>query len=248
MFNVLRWLRWPITIVCLCLLIAGGMVIFNSQWVRIEAVQIDIAKDSNQDLLFQRIRQSLTQQFKPFEGRYFWQVPLKTVYEITSRDKRVKSASVYREFPSRLRIEIEPHTPVLAYLGRDGRMYPVATDATLLPALPVADVPDMPILRGDELNDEPELREKALALLQSFPDDGLMAKSKVSEIIHTKKDGFKVFVSGAVAVVQMGDTDFGPKVSRVQKVLSYLDSRNIKGRVIDARFSKKVVVRVRKAP
>jgi len=248
MLKVLRWLRWPITITCLCVLIAGGVLIFNSQWVRIESVQIDLVKNSNEDLLFQRIRASLTQQFKSYEGRYFWQVPLRSVYEITSKDKRVKNAAVFREFPSRLRIEIEPHTPMLAYLARDGRVYPVATDATLLPALPVADAPDLPILRGEELNDEPELREKALELLRSLPEDGLLAKNKISEIIHSKKDGFKVFVGGADTEVQMGDTDFGPKVSRVQKVLGYLDSRNIKGRVIDARFSKKVVVRVRKAP
>jgi cell division septal protein FtsQ len=248
MFLVLKWLRWPIAILCLCVLVLGGVLVFNSQWVKIEAVQIDLAKNSNEDLLFQRIRQSLTSQFKSYEGRYFWQVPLKTVFEITSKDKRVKAAAVFREFPSRLRIEIEPHTPMLAYLARDGRIYPVATDATLLPALQVADAPDLPLLRGDELNDELTLREKALELLQTFPDDGLMAKYKVSEIIHTKKDGFNVFINGADAEVQMGDTDFGPKVSRVQKVLGYLDSRNIKGRVIDARFSKKVVVRVRKAP
>lgn len=241
-------LRWPITICCLCLLIAGGMVLFDSPWIRIQSVQIDLAKSSNEDLLFQRIRQSLTQQFKAYEGRYFWQVPLKSVFDVTSKDKRVKNAAVFREFPSRLRIEIEPHTPMLAYLSRDGRVYPVATDATLLPALPISDAPDLPILRGEELNDEPRLREKALELLQSLPDEGLISKDKVSEIIHTKKDGFKIFISQADAEVQMGDTDFGPKISRVQKVLSYLDSRNIKGRVIDARFSKKVVVRVRKAP
>jgi cell division septal protein FtsQ len=248
MFRVLNWLRRPIAIFCLCSLVLGGVLAFNSQWVKIESVQIDLAKHSDEDLLFQRIRQNLASQFKGFEGRYFWQVPLKTVFDVTSKDKRVKAVSVFREFPSRLRIEIEPHTPMLAYLARDGRIYPVATDATLLPALPVADAPDLPILRGDELNDELSLREKALDLLRTFPDEGLMAKDRVSEIIHTKKDGFKVFINGADSEVQMGDTDFGPKVSRVQKVLGYLDSRNIKGRVIDARFSKKVVVRVRKAP
>ncbi len=248
MDRIKKYVRWPIAFVCLGMLVAGGLLTYNTHWIRIETVQIELVENSNQDLLFQRIRQNLAQQFKAFEGRYFWQVPLTKVYDLTAKDKRVKSAAVYREFPSRLRIEIEPRTPMLAYLGRDGRMYPVATDATLLPALPVADVPDMPILRGDELNDEPELREKALELLQSLPDDGEFAKSRVSEIIHTKKDGFKIFVSGPDAEVQMGDTDFGPKIARVQKVLSYLDSRNIKGRVIDARFSKKVVVRVRKAP
>ncbi|NJM10044.1 MAG: FtsQ-type POTRA domain-containing protein [Bdellovibrionaceae bacterium] len=248
MLKVVKSLRWLIVFFCLTGLIVMTVLVYNSHWVRIQAVQIDLAAHSKEDLLFQRIKLSLTQAFKPYEGSYFWQVPLKSVVELTSKDKRVKKVSVFREFPSRLRVEIEPHTPMLAYLARDGRFYPVATDATLLPALPVSDAPDLPVLRGEELNDEPLLREKALELLQMIPDSGMFAKSHVSEILHTRKDGFKIFISGADTEVQMGDTDFGPKLSRVQKVLAYLDSRNIKGRVIDARFSKKVVVRVRKAP
>jgi len=248
MLKFLKKIRWPITIFCLCSLATMTVLFFNAHWMQIQAVQIELSRDSDQDLLFQRIKTTLAQQYKPFEGRYFWQVPLKSVHELTSKDKRVKSVSIFREFPSRLRIEIEPHTPMLAYLARDGRFYPVATDATLLPALPVIDAADMPILRGEELNDEPSLREKALELFESIPDEGVLRKSNVSEIVHTRKDGFKIFVSGADTEVRMGDTDFGPKLSRVQKVLTYLDSRNIKGRVIDARFSKKVVVRVRKAP
>ena len=55
-------------------------------------------------------------------------------------------------------------------------------------------------------------------------------------------------MNNSVAEVKVGDADFGPKFIRVEKVLAYLDSQNIKGRVIDARFSKKVVVRVRKGP
>jgi cell division septal protein FtsQ len=231
------------------LLIAAGIAVaLNPSWIRIESVQVDLANSSHEDLLFQRIRKSLEPQFKYLEGKYFWQVPLKQVYEITSKDRRVKRLSVRREFPSQVWVEIEPYTPVLAYLSGDGRIYPVATDATLLPALAPSDAPDLPFLRGEDFKDEPKLREAAIDLYNTLPDDGALSKKTVSEIYYSKKDGFEVYVSGQTSDVKMGDTDFGPKISRVQKVLSYLDSQNIKGRVIDARFSKKVVVRVRKAP
>ena len=241
-------LRGPLLMIVLAFGALLTLVAFNSHWIRVETVQINLAKGSTQDLLFQRIRASLTQQLKNYEGRYFWQVPLKSVLEVTRRDRRVKSAAIYREFPSRLRVEIEPHTPILAYLSSDGRIYPVATDATLLPPLPITETPDLPFLRGEDLKDEPLLREKILELFGALPELGLIRKSSISEIVYTKKDGIKLFISGTQAEIKLGDADFGPKISRAQKVLTYLDSRNIKGRVIDARFSKKVVVRVRNTP
>lgn len=233
----------------ICAIGAVAAISSHPEWIRIDHFDIEMVDSSTEDLLFQRIRNSLSTQMHIYEGKYFWEIPLEKVFALVIADKRVKKVSIYREFPSRVRLVIEPHTPVLSFLSRDGRIYPVARDATLLPALAPSETSDLPILRGEELRDEPTLRERAIELLSSIPDEGgPLRKKTVSEIVFTPKDGFKIFVSGFGSEVKMGDTDFGPKVSRVQKVLSYLDSQNIKGRVIDARFSKKVVVRVRKAP
>ncbi len=241
-------LRWSIVTTSLIGAAAVVVLILNPRWVTVESVEIELAAGSDQHLLFERIKHSLVPQFKPLEGKFFWQVPLGQVYEMAAKDKRVKRLNVHREFPSRLRVELEPRTPALAYLARDGRIYPVATDATLLPALSLKDSPDLPFLRGEELKDEPSLRARAIDLFEAMPDHGLLSKAQISEIVFNKKEGFKIFVSSSKLEVKMGDTDFGPKISRVQKVLSYLDAQSIKGRVIDARFSKKVVVRVRNTP
>ncbi|NJL24101.1 MAG: FtsQ-type POTRA domain-containing protein [Calothrix sp. SM1_5_4] len=252
MKRLARILRWPVTVLLIVLGFAGAALALHPEWVRIGAVEINLAEDSEQHLLYQRIRASLNPQLKAYEGRYFWSVSLQDVFEVISRDKRVKRVSIRREFPSRVKIEIEPHTPVLAYLAGDGRMHPIATDATLLPPLPPRDAPDIPLLRGeskrDDIKENQAVREAALELYASVPDEGEFTKRNVSEIIYSKKEGFKIFITGGSAEVKLGDTDFGPKISRVKKVLSYLESQNIKGRVIDARFSKKVVVRVRNTP
>ena len=248
MTKLFKILRWPAVIGGLVVAVAGGVLALNPQWVKVEGVDIELVEGSKEELLFQRIKTTLAHEFQKYNGRYFWQVPLTEVYEITAHDKRVKSAEIFREFPSRLKVRLEPHTPMLAYLSADGRLYPVATDATLLPALPVADATDLPILRGEDLKDEPRLRELALELFARIPQKGILRQRAVSEIVYTRKDGFKIFVSGQTGEVKIGDSDFGPKVSRVERVLNYLDSRGVKGRVIDARFSKKVVVRVRNNP
>lgn len=221
----------------------------NPHWMRVTDFQLELSEASQEAYIFQKIRNSLMPQLSSYKGRFFWQVSLAEIHNLVSHDKRVRDVHIYRDFPAGVRLEIEPHTPVMAFFDRDGKFYPVATDATLLPALGSRESPDLPLLRGNEIKSDLHLREQALDLLHAFPEEGpLVSRKKISEIIYSPKDGFRVFVSGAQAEIKMGDTDFGPKVARVQKVLSYLESQDIKGRVIDARFSKKVVVRVRNRP
>jgi cell division septal protein FtsQ len=246
--NLLKRLGWTLTALVAAGIGIGIYVLFNPYWIKVESVQLTLAPSSTQDVIYQRIRTSLAPQLQTYAGRFFWDVPLSKVYEIASKDKRVRKVQVYREFPTKLRVEIEPQTPVLAYLSGDNRIYPVAADATLLPALGLTEMTDMPIIRGEELKDELKLREAALDLFEQIPNEGALKKKSVSEILYSRKDGFRIFINGSASEVRIGDADFGPKLLRVEKVLAYLDSQNIKGRVIDARFSKKVVVRVRKGP
>jgi len=109
-----------------CLSLAGAVwLALNPRWIKIEFVQLDLAaRARDQQLLFERIQTSLTPQFQNLAGKFFWEVPLSKVFELVNKDKRVRKVSVYREFPSKLRVEIEPQTPVLAYLGEDNRVYP----------------------------------------------------------------------------------------------------------------------------
>lgn len=244
--RIWRIIRLPLAVCLLSVALFSALLFANPHWIRVQEVNIDIADGSGEYLLFQRIKSTLSPQLDKLKGKFVWQVSLSSIMDLVGRDRRVKQVSVFRESPTRLKLFVEPYTPVLAYLGSDGRIYPIATDATLLPSLPLADVADLPLLRGEDLKDETRLREQALELYRSIPESGDLSRKDISEITYSKKDGFKLIL-GKVEV-KMGDTDFGPKVSRVSRVLNYLDSQNIKGRVIDARFSKKVVVRVRNSP
>ncbi len=247
----MKWLGGlRISLLAFGLLTAGliAAVLFNPQWIKIEAILVEMPSRSREDLLFQRIQKALSPQLQHYAGHFFWQVPLEQIYTMVAKDKRVREVSVYREFPNRLRVEIVPHTPVLAFLSNDNRFYPVAKDATLLPGQAASEIADLPIIRGEDLKDEPRLRAMAIELFDSIPLEGSLRKNAVSEIIYSRKDGFKIFLSGSGSEIKMGDSDFSPKVSRVEKVLAYLESQGVKGRVIDARFSKKVVVRVRNSP
>ena len=234
-------------------LILGSLLIvavlaLNPQWLKVEHVRVQLIAGSIEKTLFERIRQTLEPRLREVEGRFFWNAPLGPLLEMAEEDKRVKRVAIYREFPSRLRVEIEPRTPVLSYLSGDGHVYPIASDATLLPSLPLREMPDLPLVRGIELKTDPRLRATALELYQDIPDHGVLSKNQIGEIFYDPQDGFKIYLGGLGAEVRVGDSQFAGRLGRVARVLSYLDSQSVKGRVIDARFAKKVVVRPRKAP
>ena len=100
----------------------------HPEWIKIGTVHLELASGSDEQTLFQRIRADLLPRLESLEGQYFWRVPLGRVSETAVGDKRVKAVSVYREFPSILRVVIEPYTPILAYLSDDGRAAHVNSD------------------------------------------------------------------------------------------------------------------------
>jgi cell division septal protein FtsQ len=213
--------------------------------MRLNTVEVVLDPESHESFMFEKIQSGLQASLTPFTGLPFWKISLEKVMAEVKKDHRVRLARVQREFPHILRVIVVPQEPMLAYMDERGRIYPVARDATLMPALPLKDVPNFPLLRGKEFVTDASLREKAVELMAAIPTEGRFQRRLISEILHNNKDGFSLFLADHAAEIKMGESDFELKASRVEKVLSYLHNRNLSGRTIDARFSKKVVVRVR---
>lgn len=219
----------------------------ESGWGRLAPVRVTLANDSDQAQLFERIQASLATPLSRLQGEWLWKVSLPQVLELVEKDRRVKEVRIKREFPNRLEVIVTPHRPVAAWVDKSGRFFPLAADGSLLPALTLKDSLDLPLLRGNNFREQIELREKALALLQEWPANGIVGRDRVSEMSYSNKWGFALLISGG-AEVRVGEGEYGPKASRVERVLTYLQEQQLRGRVIDARFAKKVVVRLRNAP
>lgn len=230
------------------MLFFGGWFIFQEQILKITAVQI-VAETEDEPILFTRIHDSLKSQYKKYVGQYFWKVKLEELLQTAEGDKRVRQAHIVRHFPNEIVVRIEPHDTVAHYLDKKGLLHPIAADGSLLPALKGSEVPDRPIVRGKEVYDDENLRSKVVQLLKELPPQGSFSQKSVSELHYSKKEGFEWFLSGSGPVIRTGDeATLGNRIQRVEQVLNYLDQQQIKGRVIDARFSKKVVVKPRNQP
>ncbi len=222
-----------------------GWFFLRSPIMKLQSIEVSLDPASTDAFLFEKIQTGLTARLAHFMGLPFWKVPLDEVMSEVRGDRRVRAARIQREFPHRLKVIVIPQEPLIGYLDEAGKIFPVARDATLMPAISLKEDPNFPLLRGKEFQTNADLRERAIRLVESIPTEGHFQRSMVSEILHSGKDGFILYLGTQMAEVKIGEGDYELKASRVEKVLGYLHNRNLKSRTIDARFAKKVVVRVR---
>lgn len=229
-------------------LATGAYFGLEAGWGRLRPVEIELDPESDQQHLYTRIRSALERPLRSYQGRWLWDVNLEKVMADVEHDRRVQSVRISRKFPNRLIVTLTPHRPVLAWVDEVGRLFPVAADASLLPAQSVRDAVDVPLLRGQSFRVREDLREKAIALVGELPETGPLSLGMISEITYSEKNGFSVNLIKGGLTVRLGDGEYGRKARRVEQVLNYLQDQQLKGRVIDARFAKKVVVRLRNDP
>lgn len=182
------------------------------------------------------------------KGQSLWSVNISELNRELLQQEWIKDVQIIRRFPFFLLVKVVPQEVSMVLITPHGQMLPLASEGKLLSAIPANEVPDLPLLRGKVFFDSLEMRKKALDLLKQLPSSGKLNINSISEISFDDREGFQLSLRGSNAKVQMGQDQFAQKASRVSQVLNYLDANALESRVIDATFSKKVLVRLRKAP
>lgn len=196
--------------------------------------------NSSDPELVELIEEKLT----AYLGTWLWRLPLAQIQNQVLDDVQVASVKVHRLFPNKLSIEVQKRSAILG-LVVEGGVLPVASDGTLLAKIPFKQAYQFPLLKGQQLSQSKELRKKVIDFYNQIPREGLFSQDSISEIQFTDGEGYRMILNQSQMQVFFLDEELGRKASRVEKVLRYLESESIKGRVIDARLSKKVVVRLR---
>ena len=237
-----------LALLALVVVLGAGVALFvKENLMSLESVRVQLAKNSEQTHLFERIQKDLDKQFVQYKGQPLYDVSLTEMMTLIEKDRRVATASLRRTFPNQITVEISPRRPLALLLGLDGNFHPVASDASLLPSLSVNASSDLPVLRGLSFFKSRGDRMKIVEILDALPLKGEFSQATISEIRMNRVKEVTLFLSESGQRVLIGKSLDKGQVERVEQVLKYLRSRSIKGRVIDARFSKKVVVRVRNA-
>ena len=227
------------------LLLGGGVAWFvRSQVVQLKRIQVQVESGFWSEDLGESVKSSVVQKVKPFKGKFIGSFSLKEVSDVVRSEPRVREVFVQRRLPNLLKLKVELHQPLVLLMGLKGELLPVARDASLFP--PMGETADLPVLRGINFHREKNLIKQAVEMLEEISVTGLDVRNQISEIRFDKKLGYVLYLLSDGVRIHLGQGDYGEKVKRVERVMSYLENQKMKYSVIDARFSKKVVVKPRK--
>jgi cell division protein FtsQ len=226
--------------------------LFEVKSVPIELVVGSGTKDGQHSrglsILESRLKERLEASLKPLSGKRVWEIDLADLRATLARDEWVKDVLISRSLPNEVRVRVRPKTAAFILVNNRGDFVPVTEEGALLKPLAAGSVPDVPFLRGDVFAQDLARREAAVKIIFSLSSQGPLSRRNVSEMGWTNEDGYSLTLISPKVEVKLGDDRVELKALRVAQVLNYLSANDLKGRVIDASFSKKVLVRLRKGP
>lgn len=227
-------------------LIASGVYfgilngVFKIQEIELQAGQGEILADE--------VRAEWAARIKSLEGHYIWEKSIREISSKISKDPRVAEVQVKRRLPNRLKISLVTHQPFLMLMGKTGLPSFVSNLGTIIPKKAGQKIPDVPVLRGMIFHKDEGKRRLAVKMMMDLGRYSSNFAQKISEIHFSDREGFWMNIAPAGVMVKLGEGQWVERSHLVERVLNYLDKHQLQARVIDARFDKKVVVRLHNAP
>jgi cell division protein FtsQ len=190
----------------------------------------------------------LDKNLEQFRGVSLLKIDLQRVSDLVTAKKWVENVTLSRRFPSQIRVQLNTKEVQYVLVTRNGKLYPVVKDGSLLDAVDTRQAPDSPLLIGDLLEKNEQLRKKSVEALAQIPEMGAFSRKTISEVRFDPKEGFWMTLMKTGIKVKMGEDQISLKSDRDSQVIDYMSAHQFEARVIDANLSKKVLVRLRKDP
>lgn len=224
---------------------------------KIQKVEIRIeARASQKNYVVAKLNE-LQIKMDALKGISLWKAPLSQISKNLAQEKWIKKFLLSRSWPSGIILMVEPDDIALLVLPQDGTRLSSDEGSSIVPITKLGHVldkiksdstPNTVVTYDVNFINNKKIREGAIGIIESLPKSGSMSASRVSEIGYDKKEGYWIKLLKSDVKVNFGEDFFEIKSARISQVLDYLESRNLKARVIDANLSKKVLVRLQSNP
>lgn len=240
---------WLGSLFIFCLgLLAIQVLIKEDSLFQIQTVEFDIRGNPDQMAAWKDLNEKVQKILQGYKGRSLMAVALGDIRKKLIQLSDVEDLQIYKSWPQTLKVQYSlPSLRALSPIDRD-RFRALSIRGTWIGPLTWAQLPDLPWLRGSWIEKRPELLKEVLGLLNGLPAKGGVTFSRIAEVNYNDLDGFILTLVQTGQQIVFGQSDFEIKAHRTSQVLEYLQTKNLESRVIDANFSKKVLVRLRNQP
>lgn len=244
------------TLLLPCLLALSVYSLEQQGFFKIEQIQLNVkALSSQKHFISPRVR-TLQAQLDIIKGTSLWKAPLSQISKNLKNEKWVRDFQISRVWPAGIRIDIETDDVALlvltnaeeASVAEVTTFKPITQTGSVLEKIDSKTAPNSIITRDKNFLISEKIRVGGLNVIRSLPAKGKMTAALVSEIGYVKNEGYWIKLLNSETRVEYGEDQFEIKSARVSQVIDYLESRNLKARVIDANLSKKVLVRLQQSP
>lgn len=205
--------------------------------------QIEITTDNSTG--YDDYIRTLKKKLLRFEGVNLWEVDLDRMEQVLQHEPWIKSVKIYRRYPHTLRVEVNAKDSVALILSHEGKMQILSDDALLLPPISATQAPKLPVIQDQRVFRDTILRQRVVQLLREIPEAGRLSRESISEVTINKNGEIWLEHLLLKTQIKLGEESIALKSARVSQVLEYMEHNNLNSRVIDADFSKKVLVKLR---
>ena len=238
--------KWPAlscgaVILLLVLFTAGKSTICDSNFFRVEAIQVENSG---------RIEVAEIRELSGVRsGQSMFDLDLKSIGAMIKKNPWIATANVERVFPHTVTIKVTEFTP--AAIINHGCLYYVAQDGTVFKSLEMGEKINFPLLTGMEQKDILQNQEESRLLLAGAVRLAELLRSrssfnleKVSEIHIDPLQGYALMTLQGGVPVQIGFDNFEPKLTRLERIFYEIESRLPVTQYIDLNAADRVIVKL----
>ncbi len=216
----------------------------------IEAIHIEWTDQTKeyclaQKLLCEYLQKSASERLGLEIEKEIWQIDIASLRSSLMQNNWFKMVAISRRFPNQISLSLEIEMPI-ALIAYGTGVFGVSENGQILSQVQISYLPELPVLKGENFFKNLSLRKLAVNFLKDVADNSELSPKNIAEISYTKDENFNLLILPSKSIVKMSADHAAIKAARVAQVIEYLNSNQLNGRVIDARFSKKVLVRLRK--
>lgn len=215
----------------------------------LKEIRINSQSDPTQKMAWMGINSDIEKSLHIYRNRSLWSLSLNEVKASLQKYPYLEEVQISKEWPHGLIVSFKlPRLELIKVLDRQ-RYQALAESGQWVGPLVWTQLPSLPWFRPSSNSKSKPLQiHSVLELLHSLPKEGPLRSSQISEIHYSESKGFSLSLMESDHEIFFGFEDFEVKALRTNQVLEFLQKRNLESRVIDATFSKKVLVRPRNQP